>query len=65
MTTSYLQSDDESVGSSIYDYYEYGQVSSCNISDDDSDKDPDYIPESKNTLVIVSTHINISRYLIL
>lgn len=45
----HLSDDDESIGSSVYDLYEYGQISSCdNYSDqyDSSDKDPEYTPNN-------------------
>jgi len=42
-----MSDDDHSIGSSILDYYEYGQISSCgSVSNNsiiyDSDKDPEY-----------------------
>jgi len=42
-----MSDDDHSIGSSILDYYEYGQMSNCGSESNnsiiyDSDKDPEY-----------------------
>lgn len=40
-----MSDDDNSTGSSVFEYYEYGQISSCSSEENnimyDSDKDPE------------------------